>query len=310
MNTTKSGPLFRDRLSARQALAYVGIAALAFFSSCEEKVDISPADTKSVENEAVSDAYFEDTDDMATMVIAADAGTSNGGRSGAGRAVSKDKLDGRFACSSTTVTLTFAEDNTAQNPHGTITVDFGEEGCTDGKGNTRKGRVIVEFRGPRFMAGATITTYLDGYEINGIKLEGTRIVTNATTSTEDIPAFTIVLTGGEITWPDGSTATREVERTRVWTRAPNPLNDSWTISGTASGTNRDGKEYEINITKALVYKRECALNGRIFMAVEGTKELTTDGKKVTIDYGAGECDRLVTITVNGISREVEVKGDI
>jgi hypothetical protein len=303
MITTKNGPLFRF-------LAYAGIALLGFFSSCEEKVDLNPADTESVQNEAVTDAYFEDTDDMATMMVAADAGTSTGGRTATTRPVSKDKLDGRFACSTTTVTLTFADDNSEANPHGTITVDFGTVGCTDGKGNTRKGKIVVEFHGRRFMPGATITTYLQAYEINGIKLEGTRIVTNATTSTEETPAFTIVLSGGRVTWPDASIATREVERTRVWHRETNPLNDSWTISGTASGTNRKGKEYAISITKPLVYKRECALNGKIFMAVEGTKELTTDGKKVTIDYGAGECDRLVTITINGVSREVEVKGDM
>jgi hypothetical protein len=304
MITTKKGSLLR-------LLAGAGIISLAFFTSCEEKVDFTSGDTESVENEAATDAYFEETDDMATLVVAADAGTATGDRMSAGRRdISKDKLDNRFACLSTTVTLDFAEDNTLQHPHGTITIDFGATGCTDARGNTRKGKVIVEFNGRRFMAGSTITTYLDGYEINGIKLEGTRIVTNATNSSEDAPTFTIVLTGGEATWPDGSVATREVERTRTWNRAINPLNDTWTINGTASGTNRDGKLYAIDIIKPMVYKRECALGSKIFMAVEGTKELTVDGKKITIDYGAGDCDRLVTITLNGVSREVEVRGDI
>ena len=45
------------------------------------------------------------------------------------------------------------------------------------------------------------------------------------------------------------------------------------------------------------------------MAVEGTKVLTTDSRQVTIDYGTGTCDKLVTVTINGVSREVEVKGD-
>jgi hypothetical protein len=288
---------------------YTGIVSLMLFSSCEEKVDFAAGDTESVENEASTDSYFEDTDDMAALVVAADNGTSTGSRQSADRNVSKDKLDGRFACSTTVVTLTFASDNTFQSPHGTITIDFGT-GCTDARGNTRKGKVIVEFKGRRFMSGSTITTTLDGYEVNGIKLEGTRVVTTLASSTENAPSFSTVLTGGKASWPDGTTATREVERVRTWVRQTNPMNDSWTITGTANGVNRNEKLYELDITKPLVYKRECALNGRIFMAVEGTKELTVDGKKITIDYGSGECDRLVTITINGESREVEVKGDI
>jgi len=303
MTTTKNGPLFRSFILA-------GIGALMFFSSCEEKVDIDLGDTLSVQNEATTDAYFEDTDDMATMAVSADAGTFSGERTAAGREVSKDKLDNRFACNTTTVTLAFAEDNTTSNPHGTITIDFGTAGCTDAKGNVRKGKVLVEFHGRRYLPNSTITTYLQDYEVNGIKLEGTRIVTNVSTSTENLPTSTIVLAGGKATWPNGEFATREVERTRVWHRETNPANDWWSINGTASGTNRNEKEFEINITKPLVYKRECALNGKIFMAVEGTKELTVDGKKITIDYGSGDCDRLVTLTINGVSREVEVKGDI
>jgi len=303
MTTTKNGPFLRS-------LIYAGIGSLMFFSSCEEKVDFTSSDTQNVENEASTDSYFEDTDDMAALVVAADNGTSTGSRESSGREVSKDKLDGRFACNTTVVTLTFANDNTIQTPHGTITIDFGTTGCTDARGNVRKGKVIVEFKGRRFMPNSTITTTLQGYEVNGIKLEGTRTVTTVSTSTESAPAFRIVLTGGKATWPDGTSATREVDHTRTWQRATNPSNDSWTLSGTAHGTNRNGKLYELNITKALLYKRECALSSRIFMAVQGTKELTVDGKKITIDYGAGDCDRLVTITINGESREVEVKGDI
>jgi hypothetical protein len=36
------------------------------------------------------------------------------------------------------------------------------------------------------------------------------------------------------------------------------------------------------------------------------KEFTANGKTITIDYGDGECDRIVVITVNGQSRDVRV----
>ena len=286
------------------------IALLAGLASCDDKVEFNSTDTSSVINEAAVDGYFEDTDDMALTVVSADDGTSTGSRESGGRVVLKNKLDFRFACETTSITIDFAEDNTVQVPHGTITVDFGTTGCTDIKGNVRKGKVFVEFKGRRFLPNSTIITTTDGYSINGVALEGTRTVTNITGSTEEAPKFSIVLENGKATWSDGTVALREVNRVREWIRAANPLNDQWNVTGTANGTNRNGKVYEMNITAALVYKRECAISNRVFMAVQGTKELTVNGKKITIDYGTGDCDKTVTITVDGQSKQVEVDGGI
>jgi hypothetical protein len=286
------------------------LIVLVVLASCEDKVDFNAKDTSNVENEAAVDGYFEDADDMSMLVVAAEPGTLSGSREAASRGIGKDKLDFRFACAATTVTVEFAADNTQAVPHGTITIDFGTEGCTDSKGNIRKGKIRVEYKGRRFLPQSTITTTTDGYSINGIALAGTRTVTNISGSTEESPKFNITLTDGKATWPDGSTATREVNRTREWIRGTNPMNDEWRVTGTANGTNRNGDVYEMEITKTLVYKRECAISAKVFMAVEGTKELTVNGKLITIDYGTGDCDRTVTITVEGQSKQVEVRGDI
>jgi hypothetical protein len=42
------------------------------------------------------------------------------------------------------------------------------------------------------------------------------------------------------------------------------------------------------------------------MAVAGTKELTVNGRKLTIDYGTGDCDRTVTISVDGSSKQLDI----
>lgn len=291
--------------------AKAGLAAgVILFASCEDKLDFSAKDTANVENEAAVDGYFEDTDDMSVLVVAAEPATLTGSREAAGRVISKDKLDFRFACSSTTVNVELAADNTQAMPHGTITIDFGADGCTDSRGNVRKGKIRVEYKGRRFQLGSSIITTTEGYSINGIALEGTRTVSNVSGSTDESPKFNIMLTNGKATWPDGTTATREVNRTREWIRGQNPMNDEWRVTGDASGTNRNGDSYEMEITDALVYKRECAISARVFMAVEGTKELTVNGKLITIDYGTGNCDKTVTITVEGQSKQVEVRGDI
>lgn len=289
-----------------RGLSLVMITVLFFLASCEDKVDFNANDTQSVQNEAQVDGYFEDTNDMALTVVSSDQGTVDGARTDGGRLISKALLDLRFACQTTTISIDFAADNTFQVPHGTITIDFGTEGCTDSKGNTRKGKVMIEFKGRRFLPNSTITTTTDGYSINGVQLEGTRVVTNVSGSTEEAPKFNVVLTNGKATWPDNSSATRDVNRVHTWIRAANPMNDEWHVTGTASGTNRNGKEYEMTITSDLVYKRECAISAKVFMAVQGTKELTVNGRKITIDYGTGDCDKIVTITADGQSKQVDV----
>ena len=287
-----------------RTLASAMVGGLLFLASCEDKVEFNSKDTSSVADEATIDSYFEDTDDMAVTMVSSDNSSSTGADEG--RVIANSILDHRFKCA--TITITLAVDNTVLVPHGTIVADFGT-GCTDNHGNTRKGKVIVEFSGRRFLPGSTVVTTTDGYSINGVTLEGTRTVTNISGSTEESPKFNIVLENGKATWPNGSIATRDVNRTREWIRAANPVNDQWSVTGTASGTNRAGNVYEMTITSALVYKRECAIGARVFMAVQGTKELIVNSKKLTIDYGTGDCDRIVTITVDGTSDQLEVKGD-
>lgn len=281
------------------ALAVLLLAGLA---SCEDKVELNGNDSASVENEAVVDSYFEDTDDIALTAVSSDSSPLTGDDP-SGRVISKDLLDHRFKCA--TVTIELAGDNSKATPHGTITVDFGT-GCTDNQGNTRKGKVIVEYNGRRFFPNSTIVTTTDGYSINDITLEGTRTVTNVSGSTDEAPKFNVVLENGKATWPDATAATREVDRTHEWIRAANPLNDEWHVTGTASGTNRQGKVYEMEITSQLVYKRECAISAKVFMAVAGTKVLTVNGRKLTIDYGTGDCDRTVTISVDGSSKQQDI----
>lgn len=292
-----------------KSLSYFTFMALLFLASCQDdKIDFSANDSQNVENEAVSDAYYEDADDMSSIAVSSDATTLTGGReSEGGRTVKIADIAKRFDCA--TVTFELAPNNELGNPKGTITIDFGT-GCTDAKGNVRKGKIIINYSGKRFLAGSSVVTTFADYFINGVKIEGTRTVTNASASLESNPIFNIVVTGGKAIWPDATFATREVNRTREWKRGNTPNVDQWIVTGTASGTNRNGRSYQMEITKPMVYKRECAISDKVFIAVEGTKVLTVESKQVTIDYGDGACDKLVTITINGKSREVEVRGDI
>lgn len=296
-------------MKTRIKISYLfAILISALLISCNDgKFDFTTNDTENVQNEAVSDSYADDADDLSSLALSSDEATLNGKISSSGRRVFKvEDLAKRMDCA----VITIEKDITSDVPKGTITIDFGV-GCTDARGNVRKGIIRVRYNGRRFIANSTVETTFDNYSINDVKIEGIRTVINITGSSEETPKFTIVLTGGKTSWPDGTFATRSVNRTREWIRTANPLSDLWIITGTASGTNRKGENYSMEITKPLVFKRECSSNNKRkeFIAAEGTKHLTVGDKLIIIDYGDGTCDNKVTITINGTSKEVEVRGD-
>jgi hypothetical protein len=292
-----------------KSLSYLTVAFLLFLASCGDKIDFTSNDSSNVENEAATDNYFEDADDMSNVAVWSDNATAGGREVTGGRQITVS--DTRFT--GATVTLTPAADSQVSNPKGTIVIDFGT-GCTDARGIVRKGKILITYTGLRYAVGATRSITFDGYFVNEVKIEGTRNVTNVTGSTIESPKFKIEVIGGKATWADGTSASREVRIVREWKRGTNPSQDIWNVTQldgsdfAASGSNRNGKTYQMNITKTLVYKRECA-SSKVFMAVQGTKELITEKRKITIDYGTGTCDKLVTITLNGESKEVEVGGN-
>jgi hypothetical protein len=284
----------------------VAIVATGISFSCqEEEVAVSP-ETAYVIEESSTDFYYEDADDMSGVAVSSDDRTSTGRLS----SVTSDIADDRLLCA--TITLTLDAASTTEHPKGTIKIDFGA-GCTDLRGNVRKGIIKIAFDGKRFIEGSTVTITFESYSINGVKLEGTRTLTNLTGSAEGSPVFKIELVGGKAIWLDGTFATREHCFERTWDRNETPLvfsDDQLTVSQcadatvAASGKNRRGINYQMIIVEDLVYKR-CSP-----IAVDGTKKFknTDTGQEITIDYGSGECDKTITITVNGVSRTIEGKG--
>lgn len=304
-------------MNSQTTMKFLSITALSLFlfvTSCKEEdaISFSSDDNSNLQSEASSDAQMEDMSDMANVAMVADAGTTTGGRSGDVNGVARNIhdliADTRFSCA--TVTLEFAGDNDPNVPamiHGFIVIDFGT-GCTGPNDRVRKGQIIIEFKGRRYIPGSFITISTDGYSVDGIEIDGTRTELNSAASTEDAPTFTIE-EDATVTFLDGTTATRISSRNRTWNRMPNPLEDTWTVTGSASGTTRRGHEYVMTITKALVFKRSCAIASKLVIPVEGTKELVVNEKKITTDFGTGNCDTTVTITINGRSKDIAVSAN-
>jgi hypothetical protein len=282
--------------------AFALVAGVLALSSCKEEEDerFTLRDTADLSEEALTDAYFQDMDDMAGVAIETPTDTEyNSGRTSGTITIH----DHRFECEGVVVTVESDPSSTVEIPKGVLTIDFGTSGCHDLKGNSRTGKLIFTYNGKRFMPGSTVVTTTDNYFINGVKIEGTRTLTNQSTSTSDAPRFNVVLANGKATFADGLSATRQSNITWQWNRAENPLDDNLQIesTSTASGITRGGREYAVMLLEDLVYKRHCGI------AVDGIKKYTINAEKeITIDFGDGTCDRTFTVTTNGATRTISL----
>lgn len=289
----------------KSTLAVLTVALLGIAVSCTDESAQLQQEAADIAEDAITDYYFEDADDMTGLALLADNATDGGRVADGPRVITI--TDPRFNCTGVVITITMDAASTPNVPKGVIVIDFGS-GCTDVLGNLRKGKIIITFNGRRFLPGSTVTTTFDGYSVNDIALSGVRTLTNVTASNVEAPKFQVQLTDGRAVWPDGTEATREHCFVREWIRSANPLNDAMVVTQcgdaavAASGTNRRGRAYTMSITAQLVYKRGCPI------AVSGIKQFTdvATSKVITVDYGDGTCDRIITITVDGNTRNVNV----
>jgi hypothetical protein len=261
---------------------------LFILSSCDKEKETEAIDTSPAELEATYDDAFEEVDAIVES-------TMNYFNENARVAETEEEND-----------LIRCGIKTHDYENKIITIDFGD-GCEGWGGRIRKGKIIITYTDRKFVPGSVWTITFEDFYINDIQVEGLRTCTNVSTSFEDDPSFNITLENGKLTWPDGTFAEREANHTRTWIRMGSPLRDEITLIGSASGTNRRGVAYTVTIVSMLRFKRACWAT-RIFIPVEGVKLIKREGyPDVLIDYGDGACDALVTVTIDGVSREMNLR---
>ncbi|MDW3194355.1 MAG: hypothetical protein R8G66_18410 [Cytophagales bacterium] len=185
-----------------------------------------------------------------------------------------------------------------------ITIDFGD-GCEGKRGRVRSGKIIVTYDGNRRTEGSFRSVTFDNFFVDSTQVEGTRTKTVTAVDAENLSiTVDITLTGGKLTFGDGTSATREAQKTRVWSFDASGDHVT-TVSGSASGVNREGVSYSMAITEDIVFQRACWRAG-VFVPVSGVKMFTVGESTATIDYGDGECDNLATKTQDGVSEEIEL----
>lgn len=227
-----------------------------------------------------------------------------------------------FARSAATTDTSFQWESCAQvtvvpkgaNPTGKVTVDFGS-GCTGPDGRTRKGKIEWTYTNRLREPGAVITTRFIDYAVKSAASEAFVQIDNSSTHTTTNLNSQAVSVGNPVLnlrressltlrFSDNTSISWTGNRTVVWDLAVlgNRWDNvyTWKAGSTVSGTDRQGRSFSALVKTDVVRRSACALLG-IWKPVSGVLEFTHNGATMSVDYGSGTCDRLVTVTRNGKS---------
>ena len=174
-----------------------------------------------------------------------------------------------------------------------------ETGCTSSDGKTRRGIVRATFSEHWTKNGTTVSHTFDNYYVNGIKFEGT------VTLTRNGNSFTQTVVGGKCTKGSEWTILWDCSRTLTYLvgDSTNVNDDICLISGSASGTDRNGRAFSVEIDPSSPLKRTICP-----YIVQGIQTIKIDGKKDrTINYGDGTCDNIAVLTIDGNEFEFQLQ---
>lgn len=186
----------------------------------------------------------------------------------------------------------------------TCTIDYGT-GCTARNGRVISGQITVEVSAPYFEQGSVRTTSTDNLTVDGNAISYTRTVTNQGLGEAGQMSWTVVVSGTRVKADNGAEATWSADRVRTLTAGletqDDMSDDVYEITGTATGTCREGHAFTSTITTPLVKRGDCR------WIVSGVEESTVEGRNGSriLDFGNGDCDDKGTVTLpNGNTREI------
>lgn len=262
------------------------LAGVFTFSSCRKKeTEETDNDTSSVSDQSLASSIVNDM-----TSISDEAGRTN--------SVSSFRTDNSTAVLSSCATLSFDTLAAAK----TVTVDFGSSNCLGNDGRYRRGALILHFTG-RYRDSLTVITITpQNYFVNDNQVTGTKTITNNGHNAANHLVYTIAANLQVIKANNGGTVTWQSNRQREWTAGEQTISwqdDTYSITGTASGTSANGGSFQSTITSPLI--RNMAPGCRRYF-VAGVIAHTPSGKATRyLDYGNGTCDGLAIVTINGNS---------
>ncbi len=175
----------------------------------------------------------------------------------------------------------------------TLTIDYGS-GCSN-YGATKKGKVTAEISDRLRKEGTTVSITFSDFYVDTVEISGTVSITiDSVDLVNQIIYFSATFNNCSVTMPSGTIALNG-NLSFVWNinTLTDYTDDTFEIvSGSLSGTNRDGKTFTATVQEALLFTAECKTITQGIIKVE-----TSDNSyPATIDFGDGTCDHIATVS--------------
>lgn len=191
-----------------------------------------------------------------------------------------------------------------------IRIDYGT-GTTDLSGRTRRGVINVTATGFYRDSGAVFTAVPSGFYIENHAISGTKTIVNKGRNSTGNLYYGVEVVNGKVITPDGDKIMWNSSRTREWIGGENTtfltggvngiLDDTYSITGTATGVNRLDRGYIITIQEALIVSQDCR------WIKDGKFELIPEDLDTRIvDYGSGSCDNDAVVEIANRSYNIEM----
>lgn len=183
------------------------------------------------------------------------------------------------------------------------TLDYGTENCECFIGNMKRGKINVSLSDWWKNEGSLKEITFEDFFMNDNKMEGVKTILNTGLNENGNLTFNKKVTDAKLTYTDGSSISWNCNKNSEQIEGGSTLlfsDDVWAVNGSGSGINLDAKSYTMTIT-SLIYNYGC------FYPVSGIIEISTEGEELKIiNYGEGECDNIITVTVGNVTETVKL----
>lgn len=183
----------------------------------------------------------------------------------------------------------------------TRTINFGTTGCAMPNGAILRGIIRVSGVLPYSTSNYVITYTFDGFRYNDFLVQGNRTITRSLgTSTYQVNTHPICVMDMNMTFTNSrgiftrvGTRTRECIEgytTAIWTDNVYVITGNWTTTFPNGNVHSNA----ISNTTPLRVRLNCD-----YRVVSGVVNITRPNHTAVLDYGAGTCDNLATISIDG-----------
>lgn len=190
-----------------------------------------------------------------------------------------------------------------------ITIDFGSS-CVGPYGKERSGKVFIAYSGEVNDGISNRIITFENYVVNNKGVSGSIELRDIQENADGTIQSTKKLVALTISFPNGESIVYNGSRTRLWlegVRDGDLSNNVFQITGTVEGIASNGRTFSHKIVEPIISDWSCAAAGN-FARISGLVEIERlngfVSRKRTVDYGDGECDNKITITIGDRTFEI------